>query len=509
MNYPVFCKIVGIMITALFCIPASPVLASQHIQDLSHPSQNYTLTGDQTNITVTVTQIRSLDKILKSPSFQVDVIIRGEHHLSPIWTNQPYVYDTWSVTQQVSTDDPWVNITIALWDTNTNKLCDLSPCHEGSDTYNDTVANLQYSLMTGHWVGDDWAFWWDEGHNGTDYVPFHEASEFDPSGYGHLNGCDDGSINQRDRDAELYFTITQTTPSADGIPAWLKTNLYHLDPAVDYTGYDPNHDGIPITWDWLWGYDPFTNDSHASEDLDNDGLNNTKELKVAQWGADPFHKDIYVELDHMANSSSGAQSILPVESKEMIRTCFAQHDIDLHIDDGAMGGSDVIPFKENNTRQDLSGYYYAYFLHGNLSNWRRGIFHYGIVLYNANYAGYNFWNGYLPYFDAFQISSSCLDKKIFPNTEHKRDIVYGSAYMHELGHNIGLNAFAGIDNQNSAFPWMKDWWKFLPYHSIMNYAYMYNMIGYSDGSHGKNDYDDWSHLDLTSFETEMPWHPHP
>jgi hypothetical protein len=35
----------------------------------------------------------------------------------------------------------------------------------------------------------------------------------------------------------------------------------------------------------------------------------------------------------------------------------------------------------------------------------------------------------------------------------------------------------------------------------MNYRYVYSgMIDYSDGSRGKNDFDDWNTLDLTFFQ---------
>ena len=38
----------------------------------------------------------------------------------------------------------------------------------------------------------------------------------------------------------------------------------------------------------------------------------------------------------------------------------------------------------------------------------------------------------------------------------------------------------------------------------MNYGYMYgtiwNLVDYSDGSHGKNDFDDWSNINFGYFE---------
>jgi hypothetical protein len=34
----------------------------------------------------------------------------------------------------------------------------------------------------------------------------------------------------------------------------------------------------------------------------------------------------------------------------------------------------------------------------------------------------------------------------------------------------------------------------------MNYRYTIHILDYSDGSHGKRDYDDWGNIDLTWFE---------
>ena len=137
------------------------------------------------------------------------------------------------------------------------------------------------------------------------------------------------------------------------------------------------------------------------------------------------------------------------------------------------------------------------------------MFHYGVVIYQCSLANGNAFGS-----DSFQISSKGLDEKAktpllkLYNPRNVRDVVFASAYMHETGHTLGLIS-AGVDNQNTKFPWMKDWWKFRNYKSVMNYGYMFKMGDYSDGSHGKNDFDDWDHLDLTYFDRQMSWGHHP
>jgi hypothetical protein len=77
--------------------------------------------------------------------------------------------------------------------------------------------------------------------------------------------------------------------------------------------------------------------------------------------------------------------------------------------------------------------------------------------------------------------------------------------MHETGHTLGIfnGNTPGCDDQMGKYPWQKNWWKWRPYKSVMNYGYMYQIVDYSDGSRGKNDFDDWSRLDLTFFQRQM------
>ena len=74
--------------------------------------------------------------------------------------------------------------------------------------------------------------------------------------------------------------------------------------------------------------------------------------------------------------------------------------------------------------------------------------------------------------------------------------------MHELGHTMGLFAddHNGNDNRGTVNPWYKDYWQFRNYKSCMNYRYTWQILDYSDGTHGSGDYDDWGTLDLEFFK---------
>ena len=509
-------SILSLVTIILFCSAANAVR-------ISDDTENNSLNDDydpDVNIVVTVEiqKIRSLEyknyqhwafeviDLLSKPDFYVKVFINGQEYKSTVWKNTRYINDPeWSATCDVPDDVEFVNISIQLWDKNFgfDRMCDISS-NDGlfRDNYD---IELTYSIKTGHWRGDD-------------YVEL-EPTGRDPSGYGRLNGCDDGSIYERDRDCELWFDIYQNDYDGDGIPYWTEVNVFDTDPHVDDTGRDDDGDNVPIEWEYKWGHmvyydwqsqtyyhdwfwNPFEYNDHANLDPDNDGLSNYEEYLTSQWGSDPFRKDVFVELDQMETSPDGQESVLSAEAIELLNTAFDVHNIVFHLDDGSMGGSDIIPFDDETPQDELQDIYWNYFLRGDENNWRRGVFHYGIVVYDATFSGFVFWGGVGPYLDSFQISSSWVEKNVLPKTKHRRDLAYASVYMHELGHTFGFNPIGGHD-LDSYYPWQINWWKWGPYKSCMNYRYTYRLVDYSDGSRGRNDFDDWTRMDLTYFQRPL------
>jgi len=444
------------------------------------------------SVTVTIDKIRAFDKfdqqLLKreyvdwnsDPDFFVKIIINNEEFTSPVWPNTKYIYDPqWSATFNVPDDVEFVNVVIQLWDANESgapdKLCDISP--DTGSTADSRDVELTYSIKTGHWTGDD--------------------SLGDPSGYGRLNGCDDGSIYKHERDAELWFTINQTDYDGDGIPYWVEVNEYGTDPTVNNRGEDVDADGVPIEWEWMWGYNPTVGEAHSTLDSDVDGLNNQEEYRTSQWGSDPFRKDLFIELDQMEASPTGETSTLPEGSKELLYTAYDRQNLVYHLDDGTWvgTGSDMIPFDSLTQDNELDAIYETYFLHGDHHNWRLGVFHYGVVIYQSAFVNGNMFGR-----NRFQISSHGLEEKKASIPFLNRDVVYGGAYMHETGHTLSIFPIGG-HNGNSGAPWQLGWWFWRPYKSCMNYGYIYTTVDYSDGSRGLRDFNDWVNMDLPSFQS--------
>jgi hypothetical protein len=437
-------------------------------------------------VTVEIKKIRSFDKLdqqipsiefidlTSDPDFYVKVFINDDEFVSDVWPDTKYLYDIdWKATSNVPDNIEFVDIKIELWDQDSpnDKKCDISK--------NGLDVQLQYSLKTGHWTGDD------------------ERSDDDISGYGRLNGCDDGSIYKRGKDCELWFNIYQNDYDGDYIPYWTEINNYGTDPEINNAGEDMDNDDIPIEWEWKWGYDPNIWNDHKRIDPENDGINNYEEFLTSQWDSDPYIRDLFIELDQMNGGPSGeSESILPEGSRELLYTAYDRQNVIYHLDDGKWDetGSEMIPFDSSTNEGELYYIYNKYFLQSG-SSWRRGVFHYGLVIYQCSFV-----NGHCFRQNSFQISSNAMEKKAAIPTLN-RDVVYASAYMHETGHTLGFWPIPGHDPW-SGYPWQLGFWINRPYKSCMNYGYMYRTVDYSDGSRPLIDYDDWTRMDLTHFQRE-------
>ncbi len=289
---------------------------------------------------------------------------------------------------------------------------------------------------------------------------------------------------------------------------------------------DNDSDGVPIEWEFKWGhgsakwgdywhefwfFDPFEWEDHKNMDIDKDGLDNVEEYLTSQWGSDPFHQDIFLELDQMEVKGNKGNYVSQL-AKDMLIDAFGKHNIAFHIDDheeDAMDGGELIPFQETvNGREGARFLRMKYFLNENPTHWRRGVFHYAVIVYQSEgHKGFAFDR------DSFLMNITYCDKmsdftlwnigytKVL-NTKVRRALVYASIMMHETGHVLGIHHgnTEGCDNTDTYLPWQSGWWKWANYKSCMNYRYVQEIVDYSDGTHGKNDFNDWARIDLTRFQ---------
>lgn len=355
--------------------------------------------------------------------------------------------------------------------------CDLTE-EDGID-----AGEITFDTYTGHWTGDD--------------------NLKDASGYGRLNGCDDGSHDSFERDFELGFSVDVIDPDEDGIPRWIEENVYGTDPFVNDVNRDDDADEVPLAWEWRYGFDPFAYDDHRHMDSENDGLTNYEEYRVSPWNSDPFRKDIFVELDQMQPGPNGNGFMMSPVTIMMVYQTFAKRNIVFHVDDGCMGGGEILPFEPMVWMGEERQYYQDYFLHKDPNNWRRGVFRYALYVNNhfpINGMEFSGENSLSQYFKPGLNSYVIATQRFRTATPKDHAFVMG----HELGHTLGIYIGhpLGCDNQLMRNPFSIMKIIFRNYKSIMNYQYTMELLDYSDGSHGFGDYDDWGNMDLTFFQPE-------
>jgi len=442
------------------------------------------------NITFDVLAIRALDKIDKysQADFYLKLTINNQEYVSEVCNNTDYLYDYWSVSKNIPDDIELVNISLQLLDYNDDGpvLCDINKQKNVDD--NGLDITVYYNIKTGNWFGDDYNIG-------------------DGSGYGRACGTGDGSVYKNEKDCEIWFDIHQNDYDEDGIPYWIETNIYGTDPTVDNSGEDNDIDGVPIEWEHRWGFNPNIWEDHEHFDSDKDSITNIEEYYTSVFKSDPYRQDVFLEMDFMEDGPNGEISVVPEKAKELLKNPFHRRDIVFHIDSGLVSGGELITFDEKVKIDEVIELYNSYFLHNDEDNWRRGVFHYGLIVYSCSPPGFGFsgdippyW-GYIPGTNGFIISSKQMEKNnriSFKTLEY----FYASAIMHEMGHNFGFRWGKpfGCDGQLTKYPWQIGYWFFRNYKSIMNYRYTYKILDYSDGSHGNRDHDDWNNLDLSYFE---------
>ena len=353
------------------------------------------------------------------------------------------------------------------------------------DVVRDTL-HILYDYKTGHWYGDD--------------------TLQDHDGYGHHVGDT----------FEVWFDIQPMDYDHDGSPYWTEVNILGTDPRIDDTQNDPDQDGIPTPWEWKWGYSPTQWNDHDHLDPDIDGIENNEEYAMTEWFADPFHQDIYIEVDRMEKIGF-SEHVCWEESRQAMIERFCQHNINLYFDydwpGGPLhGGGDVITgYPVLDSDKGIATQYYNHFF----PDERKGIFRYMIM---AHEAGWNYPSTFNQP-DTMGIGTS-LEGFLTPwrvkraYTPRLMRCSLTAYMMHETGHTLGINPWTieGCDNVSYIYPklptkshrdYKKTWGD---YYSVMNYFHItdYNLIDYSDGSNGKPyDQNDWLHIYLPTFQTEQ------
>jgi hypothetical protein len=280
---------------------------------------------------------------------------------------------------------------------------------------------------------------------------------------------------------------------------------------------DPDNDNIPTVWEWKWGYDPFVWDDHEVLDPDIDGIENIEEYQMRKFLANPYHQDIYVEVDGMESVGLGdliSPHIYYEESGQVMIERFCQHNICMYFDSfgwedaPVKGGGEILPHVDIMT--DTMGHLFSFY-RDNFPDERKGIFRYVVLCHAAGFTYIAEFNKY----DAIAVGTNLKRMWSITGVKHAYTprmyrFVQAVGVMHELGHSLGFadQYFEGMDHDWNPSEGIsrreyQDTWG--QYYSIMSYYNMYNrdLLDFSDGS-GDPEYDqaDWLHIYLPRFQTQ-------
>ncbi len=285
---------------------------------------------------------------------------------------------------------------------------------------------------------------------------------------------------------------------------WIIKNLFEKtiiqgygDDTFKLDGIDIDSDGLPDWWEEEFGYNIFVWDDHFNLDPDDDALNNFEECIAYDWGANPFKKDIFLEVDYTISKTSGVSNKPPEKYVNQMKERFSEHNITLHVDLIEFDGGEEIPYISSFNYDVLIDLYWNYFLHNDLNNPRKNIFHYGLICDSGPGSGFAFigW----AHLNSFCISAEDISNS-YPRFE--RGVIISSGIMHEIGHTLGLLAddFGGIDNHASIYLKYFEFWRYWKYKSVMNYGRTYSILDFSDGDNGRIDYNDWANMEFDFFK---------
>jgi len=324
------------------------------------------------------------------------------------------------------------------------------------------------------WQGDSWTWPYDRENvlmdNSFTYAT-SDPSSIDTDGDG-LNDKREYEIgtNPRSKDTDndglddiAEFTAYKT------IPQFYDTDGDLLGDGEEINMYTTN----PLNWD--------SDNDHLSDGIEAKGYDvdgdNKIDVDFPAYGANPLVKDIFVEIDRMPPGKT-----LGSYAKGKLVEVFAEHGIVLHLDQGELGGGsetrervNIIYDNKDGPWNDLYDFSREYFTAS-----RVGVFYWCLITTSELRLRSGEEVGGLNFGDRFTVAGTWT-----------WDGGLGSAFMHELGHGLGLNCedFDGIDS---------DKYSFSEYRSVMNYnnpsltTYGGEFFNYSEGP----PFNDWEHINF-------------
>ncbi len=293
--------------------------------------------------------------------------------------------------------------------------------------------------------------------------------------------------------SEAFMNLTAGSPNTAGASKGASGAVgfdvtLGLTPAPDSDG-----DGLPDAWET------------DGIDVDGDGA---IDLDLPTMGADPQHKDIFLELDAMAGhgiDQSAIDDVVQAFADAPVSNPDGTDGITLHVDNGPtsvmdpttgtqwgnLSDHDVLPHQQVLGTEVNDDYNWSAFdarKAVNFSPTRRPAFHYAISAHQFGAPGERATGISRGIVAADFLIATGFCSPDLANDCRRGDRTDAGVLMHELGHNLGLR-HGGTDDVN-----------YKPnYLSIMNYDFTFSWLPQSSGSNVL-DVLDYSRFDLSSLD---------
>ncbi|MBU0591121.1 hypothetical protein KKF81_05535 [Candidatus Micrarchaeota archaeon] len=308
---------------------------------------------------------------------------------------------------------------------------------------------------------------------GFDIDSLDQGGEFDalqPEGNEYYWTVSDSNINLRPMGLILVTDITFPSYEAPWHVSW---NMEA--PGMGYLNSDDDHDGLTVLEEMQIGTD------ERNPDTDGDGLLDGWEAKgvfknkllvvdLPLMGADPLHKDLFVEIDWMVDATHSHKP--KAASLQRVVNVFRDHGINLHFDEGSFGGGNQITHQTGHVWSlydfgDDAAARQAYTAAGN---------QYLFDIKKNNFDPNRIGIFYYALFSDYQPSSSGqaeMGGNFYVALDDGASVtVESGTIMHEFGHTLQLGHGGRLSNELEY-----DNSNYKPnYHSIMNYFYQFGGI---------------------------------
>lgn len=292
-----------------------------------------------------------------------------------------------------------------------------------------------------------------------------DGVEVDEYGTDPLAADSDGDELPDPAELEAHGTDpTDADSDDDGLEDGAEVEAYGTDP----TDADSDDDRLDDSDEIEAGTNPQTRDT------DDDGLWDGMEVheRDSLPDADPLRYDIYVEVDEMERqtfSSRAADRVVSEFADAPVENADGSTGIDLHF----VRSDDAVPYDSATDFEEefptIRREHFDKYGHG---------YHYLLIVDDIDSSHEE------PGTTA--VGMADLGEMVVQDLPDEDDT--GATVMHELGHSLGLSSqnFHGVDSEEVPFS---------DYPSVMNYNAPMDYYGFSDGSHGPGDHDDWSYIE--------------